>query len=182
MQERRRRSCNGCKALRQACSGDCTIRPCLQWIRSPQSQANATRFLSKFYGRAGLLNLITSGPAHLRPEIFKSLLHEACGRIINPINGSVGLLRSSDWPRCEAAVEAVLRGAPLAGGGGDIRHRVRTRNRIRQSAGGPNKRGDHHQNQFNNYWIQSESNTNNKFTITGTGWDHLHPGRAGPSC
>ncbi|KAI3453029.1 hypothetical protein Pfo_009692 [Paulownia fortunei] len=108
-----RMSCNGCRVLRKGCSEDCTLRPCLQWIKSPESQANATLFLAKFYGRAGLINLINAGPTHLRPELFRSLLYEACGRIINPLYGSVGLMCSGNWPRCHAAVEAVLEGAPL---------------------------------------------------------------------
>ncbi|KAJ6795769.1 putative LOB domain-containing protein 40 [Iris pallida] len=107
-------SCNGCRVLRKGCSDSCTIRPCLQWIKSPESQANATVFLAKFYGRAGLLNLINGGPDHLRPVIFRSLLYEACGRVVNPIYGSVGLLCSGSWHLCQAAVEAVLSGAPVA--------------------------------------------------------------------
>lgn len=62
-----RMSCNGCRVLRKGCSEDCTIRPCLQWIKTPESQAHATLFLAKFYGRAGLVNLINAGPQHLRP-------------------------------------------------------------------------------------------------------------------
>ncbi|OVA04990.1 hypothetical protein BVC80_1211g54 [Macleaya cordata] len=108
-----RMSCNGCRVLRKGCSENCSIRPCLQWIKSPESQANATVFLAKFYGRAGLMNLINSGPEHLRPAIFRSLLYEACGRIVNPIYGSVGLLWSGSWQLCQAAVEAVLKGAPI---------------------------------------------------------------------
>ncbi|KAG1334783.1 LOB domain-containing protein 41 [Cocos nucifera] len=108
-----RTSCNGCRVLRKGCSGSCTIRTCLQWIKSPEAQANATVFLAKFYGRAGLMNLINSGPDHLRPAIFRSLLYEACGRIVNPIYGSVGLLWSGNWPLCQAAVQNVLRGAPI---------------------------------------------------------------------
>ncbi|KAJ6822303.1 putative LOB domain-containing protein 40 [Iris pallida] len=107
-------SCNGCRVLRKGCSDSCTIRPCLEWIKSPESQANATVFLAKFYGRAGLLNLINNGPDHLRPAIFRSLMYEACGRIVNPIYGSVGLLWSGSWHLCQAAVEAVLSGAPVA--------------------------------------------------------------------
>ncbi|RRT42850.1 hypothetical protein B296_00053041 [Ensete ventricosum] len=107
-------SCNGCRVLRKGCSENCSIRPCLQWIKSPESQANATVFLAKFYGRAGLMNLINAGPDHLRPAIFRSLLYEACGRIVNPIYGSVGLLWSGSWQLCQAAVEAVLKGAPIA--------------------------------------------------------------------
>ncbi|XP_010926047.1 LOB domain-containing protein 40 [Elaeis guineensis] len=109
-----RMSCNGCRVLRKGCSDNCTIRPCLQWIKSSEAQANATVFLAKFYGRAGLMNLINAGPNHLRPAIFRSLLYEACGRIVNPIYGSVGLLWSGNWPLCQAAVENVLRGAPIA--------------------------------------------------------------------
>ncbi|KAE8685443.1 LOB domain-containing protein 41 [Hibiscus syriacus] len=108
-----RMSCNGCRVLRKGCSENCSIRPCLQWIKSPESQANATVFLAKFYGRAGLLNLINAGTEHLRPGIFRSLLYEACGRIVNPIYGSVGLLWSGNWQLCQAAVEAVLKGSPI---------------------------------------------------------------------
>jgi len=60
-------SCNGCRVLRKGCSEDCSIRPCLEWIKNPESQANATVFLAKFYGRAGLMNLINAGPQNLRP-------------------------------------------------------------------------------------------------------------------
>ncbi|KAK8658637.1 hypothetical protein V6N13_036840 [Hibiscus sabdariffa] len=111
-----RMTCNGCRILRKGCSENCSIRPCLQWIKSPESQANATVFLAKFYGRAGLLNLVNAGPQHLHPgssAIFRSLLYEACGRIVNPIYGSVGLLWSGSWQLCQDAVEAVLKGAPI---------------------------------------------------------------------
>ncbi|XP_004304129.1 PREDICTED: LOB domain-containing protein 41-like [Fragaria vesca subsp. vesca] len=108
-----RMSCNGCRILRKGCSENCSIRPCLQWIKSPESQANATVFLAKFYGRAGLMNLINAGPENLRPAIFRSLLYEACGRIVNPIYGSVGLLWSGSWQLCQAAVENVLKGQPI---------------------------------------------------------------------
>ncbi|KAJ9561961.1 hypothetical protein OSB04_007121 [Centaurea solstitialis] len=158
-----RMSCNGCRVLRKGCSENCSIRPCLQWIKSPESQANATVFLAKFYGRAGLMNLINAGPEHLRPAIFRSLLYEACGRIVNPIYGSVGLLWSGSWQLCQNAVEAVLHGVPItqiasdtaetnngpplkaydirhivkdenSGGSGDL-HRVRTRCRFKRSVG-----------------------------------------------
>lgn len=154
-------SCNGCRVLRKGCSENCSIRPCLQWIKSPESQGNATVFLAKFYGRAGLMNLINAGPEHLRPAIFRSLLYEACGRIVNPIYGSVGLLWSGSWQLCQTAVEAVLKGAAItpiaseaaANGQGpplkayDIRHvskdensaastdlnRVKSRNRVKRA-------------------------------------------------
>ncbi|XP_049403238.1 LOB domain-containing protein 42-like [Solanum stenotomum] len=108
-----RMSCNGCRVLRKGCSENCSLRPSLQWIKSPDSQANATVFLAKFYGRAGLINLINAGPDHLRPAIFRSLLYEACGRIINPVNGSVGLMCSGNWQRCQDAVESVLKGSTI---------------------------------------------------------------------
>lgn len=59
------------------------------------------------------MNLINSGPDHLRPAIFRSLLYEACGRIVNPIYGSVGLLWSGSWQLCQTAVESVLKGEPI---------------------------------------------------------------------
>lgn len=40
-------------------------------------------------------------------------MYEACGRIVNPIYGSVGLLWSGSWQLCQTAVEAVLKGAPI---------------------------------------------------------------------
>uniref|UniRef100_A0A0D6R171 LOB domain-containing protein n=1 Tax=Araucaria cunninghamii TaxID=56994 RepID=A0A0D6R171_ARACU len=108
-----RMSCNGCRVLRKGCSDSCALRPCLQWIRSADAQANATVFLAKFYGRSGLMKLLTSGPEHLRHVIFKSLLYEACGRIVNPVHGSLGLQCSGNWHICHAAVESVLRGQPV---------------------------------------------------------------------
>ncbi|GAB4828838.1 LOB domain-containing protein 42 [Ancistrocladus abbreviatus] len=108
-----RTSCNGCRVLRKGCNDDCTIRPCLQWIKSAECQANATVFLAKFYGRAGLLNLLNAGPEPHRPAIFKSLLYEACGRVVDPVNGSVGLMWSGQWHLCQAAVDAVLKGLPI---------------------------------------------------------------------
>jgi len=106
-----RRSCNGCRVLRKGCSESCILRRCLHWIRAPESQANATIFLAKYYGRAGLLNLISSGPEHLRPDIFRSLLYEACGRILNPVYGSLGLVWSGNWAECQAGVDSILRGS-----------------------------------------------------------------------
>ncbi|OIW02352.1 hypothetical protein TanjilG_11248 [Lupinus angustifolius] len=109
-----RLSCNGCRILRKGCSDDCTIRPCLEWINSPESQANATLFLAKFYGRAGLLNLINAAPLPLRPAVFKSLMYEACGRIVNPAFGSLGLFWTGEWAQCQAAVDAVLNGSEIS--------------------------------------------------------------------
>ncbi|RZB98907.1 LOB domain-containing protein 41-like [Glycine soja] len=106
-------SCNGCRILRKGCGEDCAIRPCLEWINTPQAQANATLFLAKFYGRAGLVNLIDSAPQHNGPAVFKSLLYEACGRIANPTFGSVGLFWTGEWAQCQAAVDAVLAGSQI---------------------------------------------------------------------
>ena len=45
--------------------------------------------------------------------IFQSLLFEAAGRTINPVNGAVGLLWTGKWHECQAAVETILRGGTL---------------------------------------------------------------------
>lgn len=42
--------------------------------------------------------------------LFQSLLFEACGRTVNPVNGAVGLLSTGNWHLCQSAVETVLRG------------------------------------------------------------------------
>ncbi|KAF7062525.1 hypothetical protein CFC21_069114 [Triticum aestivum] len=118
-----RASCNGCRALRKGCADDCTIRPCLTWIRGADAQANATVFLAKFYGRAGLLNLLAAGtdPA-LRPALFRSLLYEACGRVANPVYGATGLFTTGQWEACQDAVQAVFEGRRIPVPSGDFRH------------------------------------------------------------
>ncbi|CAI0406324.1 unnamed protein product [Linum tenue] len=107
-------SCNGCRVLRKGCSETCILRPCLQWIESPESQGHATVFVAKFFGRAGLMSFISAVPHPQRPALFQSLLFEACGRTVNPVNGAVGLLWTGNWQVCQAAVETVLRGGTLA--------------------------------------------------------------------
>ncbi|KVH98287.1 LOB domain-containing protein 39-like [Cynara cardunculus var. scolymus] len=113
-------SCNGCRVLRKGCGNTCVLRPCLEWIQSPDSQGHATLFLSKFFGRSDLINFISSAPpGHRRTELFRSLLYEAVGRTLNPINGAMGLLSTGNWDLCEAAVRTVLAGGtptPLADG------------------------------------------------------------------
>ncbi|KAG0456849.1 hypothetical protein HPP92_024637 [Vanilla planifolia] len=94
-------SCNGCRVLRKGCSDSCVLRPCLQWIESPEAQGHATVFVAKFFGRAGLMSFISAVPDSHRP---------ACGRTINPVNGAVGLLWTGNWHLCQEAVETVLRG------------------------------------------------------------------------
>ncbi|XAR52407.1 hypothetical protein NMG60_11020488 [Bertholletia excelsa] len=183
-------SCNGCRVLRKGCSANCSLRLCLQWIKSSVSQANATIFLAKFYGRAGLLNLVNAGPSHLRPRIFQSLLYEACGRIINPIYGSVGLLSSGDWDRCQVAVDSILNGSPIGQvssdypssaahpimplSGCDIRHftknspglnRVPTRTRFKRSRG--RGRSKSHLNSFLEFTDEPA-----QFSISGWGGNH----------
>ncbi|KAF5738250.1 putative LOB domain-containing protein [Tripterygium wilfordii] len=106
-------SCNGCRVLRKGCSESCILRPSLQWIESPESQGHATVFVAKFFGRAGLMSFISTVPENQRPALFQSLLFEACGRTVNPVNGAVGLLWTGNWHICEAAVETVLRGGAL---------------------------------------------------------------------
>ncbi|KAG5543634.1 hypothetical protein RHGRI_016401 [Rhododendron griersonianum] len=106
-------SCNGCRALRRGCSQSCILRPCLDWIDSPQAQSNATLFVSKFFGRSDLMSFITAVPEKNRPSLFLSLLFEACGRTLNPVNGAVGLLSTGNWHLCQAAVKTVLNGGTL---------------------------------------------------------------------
>ncbi|GAB4846908.1 hypothetical protein Ancab_025918 [Ancistrocladus abbreviatus] len=106
-------SCNGCRVLRKGCSESCVLRPCLQWIDTPESQGHATVFVAKFFGRAGLMSFINNVPESQRPALFQSLLYEACGRTVNPVNGAVGLLWTGNWHVCQAAVETVLRGGTL---------------------------------------------------------------------
>ncbi|OAY76541.1 LOB domain-containing protein 39 [Ananas comosus] len=106
-------SCNGCRVLRKGCSEACVLRPCLQWIESAEAQGHATVFVAKFFGRAGLMSFISAVPEPQRPALFQSLLFEACGRTINPVNGAVGLLWTGNWHLCQAAVETVLRGGSL---------------------------------------------------------------------
>ncbi|OVA17111.1 hypothetical protein BVC80_9047g75 [Macleaya cordata] len=106
-------SCNGCRVLRKGCSEACILRPCLQWIDSPEAQGHATVFVAKFFGRAGLMSFISAVPENQRPALFQSLLFEACGRTVNPVNGAVGLLSTGNWHVCQAAVETVFRGGIL---------------------------------------------------------------------
>ncbi|KAF8404904.1 hypothetical protein HHK36_009799 [Tetracentron sinense] len=106
-------SCNGCRVLRKGCSESCILRPCLQWIESPEAQGHATVFVAKFFGRAGLMSFISAVPENQRPTLFQSLLFEACGRTVNPVNGAVGLLWTGNWRVCQGAVETVLRGGAL---------------------------------------------------------------------
>ncbi|KGN48597.1 LOB domain-containing protein 37 [Cucumis sativus] len=106
-------SCNGCRVLRKGCSESCILRPCLQWIDTSEAQGHATVFVAKFFGRAGLMSFISAVPESQRPSLFQSLLFEACGRTVNPVNGAVGLLWTGNWHVCQAAVDTVLRGGTL---------------------------------------------------------------------
>lgn len=106
-------SCNGCRVLRKGCSDTCVLRPCLQWIPTPEAQGHATVFVAKFFGRAGLMSFISNVPDSQRPALFQSLLYEACGRTVNPVSGAVGLLWAGNWRVCQAAVDTILRGGVL---------------------------------------------------------------------
>ncbi|XP_022726351.1 LOB domain-containing protein 38-like [Durio zibethinus] len=106
-------SCNGCRVLRKGCSENCMLRQSLQCIDNPQAQAHATVFVAKFFGRAGLMSFLSSVPQPQRPALFQSLLFEAVGRAVNPVNGAVGLLWSGNWNVCQSAVQTVLRGGTL---------------------------------------------------------------------
>ncbi|XVF64172.1 hypothetical protein PTKIN_Ptkin09bG0146500 [Pterospermum kingtungense] len=106
-------SCNGCRVLRKGCSETCVLRSSLRWIEYPEAQGHATLFLAKFFGRSDLLSLISSVSEPQRPVLFQSLLFEACGRTVNPVNGAVGLLSSGNWHICQAAAETVLQGGAL---------------------------------------------------------------------
>jgi hypothetical protein len=46
--------------------------------------------------------------------MFQSLLYEACGRTVNPVDGVVGLLSRGKWHVCQLAVETALAGGSLA--------------------------------------------------------------------
>ncbi|XP_055814799.1 LOB domain-containing protein 37-like [Solanum dulcamara] len=106
-------SCNGCRILRKGCNENCILRQSLQGIESPHAQANATVFVAKFFGRAGLMSFLSSVNESQRPALFQSLLFEACGRTVNPVHGAVGLLWTGNWHVCQSAVETVLKGGVL---------------------------------------------------------------------
>ncbi|KAM7474741.1 hypothetical protein LguiB_021984 [Lonicera macranthoides] len=106
-------SCNGCRVLRKGCNENCILRQSLQCIDSPQAQSYATVFVAKFFGRAGLMSFLSAVPDSQRPALFQSLLFEACGRTVNPVNGAVGLLWTGNWQVCQSAVETILRGGSL---------------------------------------------------------------------
>ncbi|CAL9235100.1 unnamed protein product [Arabidopsis halleri] len=59
------------------------------------------------------MSFISAVPESQCPALFQSLLYEACGRTVNPVNGAVGLLWTGNWNICQAAVETVLRGGSL---------------------------------------------------------------------
>ncbi|KAI7756092.1 hypothetical protein M8C21_017805 [Ambrosia artemisiifolia] len=107
-------SCHGCRVLRKRCGENCVLRPCLDWIDSPEAKARATLFVSKFFGRGDLFSFISSVPVHKRNALFQSLLFEAVGRTVNPVNGAIGLLSTGNWHLCQAGVQTVLAGGTPA--------------------------------------------------------------------
>nr|GEY41247.1 hypothetical protein [Tanacetum cinerariifolium] len=106
-------SCNGCRVLRKGCNENCILKQSIIGIETAQAQASATVFVAKFFGRAGLLSFLSSVLEHQRPALFQSLLFEACGRTVNPINGAVGLLWTGNWHVCQSAVATILRGGSI---------------------------------------------------------------------
>lgn len=48
------------------------LRQCLEWIDSPEAQANATIFVAKFFGRADLMAFISTVPERQRPCVYSS--------------------------------------------------------------------------------------------------------------
>ncbi|BBH05908.1 LOB domain-containing protein 38 [Prunus dulcis] len=52
----------------------------------PRSPRPRHVFVAKFFGRAGLMSFISAVPDSQRPVLFQSLLFEACGRTVNPVN------------------------------------------------------------------------------------------------
>ncbi|KAK9066777.1 hypothetical protein SSX86_014100 [Deinandra increscens subsp. villosa] len=107
-------SCHGCRVLRKRCGENCVLRHCLDWIESPEAKARATLFVSKFFGRGDLFTFISSVPSHRRNALFQSLLFEAVGRTVNPVNGAIGLLTTGNWHLCQAGVRTVLAGGTPA--------------------------------------------------------------------
>ncbi|XP_061354573.1 LOB domain-containing protein 38-like [Gastrolobium bilobum] len=107
-------SCNGCRVLRKGCSEECLLRECLKWTENPEAQGHATLFVAKFFGRATLMSFLSSVPPNQTSALFRSLMYEAVGRTLNPVNGAVGLLWSGNWHLCQLGVEKVLRGCVLS--------------------------------------------------------------------
>ncbi|KAI3692057.1 hypothetical protein L6452_31866 [Arctium lappa] len=103
-------SCHGCRVLRKRCDDNCVLRPCLDWIQSPKAKGRAILFVSKFFGRTDLINFISSVPTHKRNALFQSLLFEAVGRTVNPVNGAIRFLSTGNWHLGQAAVRTVLAG------------------------------------------------------------------------
>ncbi|CAI0466382.1 unnamed protein product [Linum tenue] len=109
-------SCNGCRVLRKGCGENCVLRSLVRWIPTPQAHHLAPRFISFFFFRSNCIFQFRStlGLTILKfAAIFQSLLFEACGRTVNPVNGAVGLLSSGNWRLCQDAVETVLAGGSL---------------------------------------------------------------------
>ncbi|KAK2985629.1 hypothetical protein RJ640_006892 [Escallonia rubra] len=112
-------SCNGCRVLRRGCSEPCVLRPCLDWIKSPEAQGNATLFVSKFFGRSDLIAFVSAVPEDQRPgkKLYQNARSDespTCGRTVNPVNGAIGLMSTGNWQVCQAAVETVLTGGKLS--------------------------------------------------------------------
>lgn len=101
------------------------------------------------------MNLISNGPEHLRPAIFRSLLYDACGRMLDPIYGSAGLVWSGNWAVCQAGVESILRGnsdshfVPLEAMAGEL-HRDKAKGRFKVVSRAKRKRKERDRTPINN--------------------------------
>ncbi|PHT61342.1 hypothetical protein T459_34804 [Capsicum annuum] len=83
-----------------------------------------------------------NAPLNLVFTIFRSLLYEACGRIVNPIYGSTGLLTSGNWQLSADATSPSLKACDIRhvskeNNSGSELHKVRTRTRFKRVAGKP---------------------------------------------
>uniref|UniRef100_A0A803P7Y4 LOB domain-containing protein n=1 Tax=Cannabis sativa TaxID=3483 RepID=A0A803P7Y4_CANSA len=88
-----------------------TVPSDLVFTGSNPHSLNPTPLSSSPNSMAALVSSTSSMPVLSIADL--SLLYEACGRIVNPISGSTGLVQSGSWHLCEAAVEAVLRGEAI---------------------------------------------------------------------
>lgn len=92
--------------------------------------------------------------------MFKSLLYDACGRMLNPIFGSVGLVCSGNWEVCQAGVESILRGnSPSYGVSmeamvGEL-HRVKAKDRFKNVSRAKARRKQRKSALLNNHIVSS---------------------------
>ncbi|KAI4966112.1 hypothetical protein ZWY2020_046459 [Hordeum vulgare] len=108
-------SCNGCRVLRKGCGEGCTIRPCLSGSGAPDAQANATVFSPVLRPRRAAQPPRRCPRRRPPPAALPLAAHEACGRMANPVYGSVGLLWSAQWRPARPPSRPCSRAAPSSG-------------------------------------------------------------------